>query len=107
VRSDEKHEDGRDPGDSEEHPEHRGGLLLGTELVETGADRGSQVRPELMLAFFRALIRNTFNGDAIALALLSAKSASGASDEEVRLLAEAIRNERPACNTLSGMFSSF
>jgi len=53
------------------------------------------------------LIRNTFNGDAIRLALMWAQSESGASDEEVRLLVQAVRNETPACNGMRGMFEPF
>lgn len=82
--------------------------MRGTELVahEEG-DRGPHVRPELLLRFVQALIRNTFNGDAIRLALMWAQSESGASDEEVRLLMQAVRNERPACNGMGGMFEPF
>lgn len=79
-------------------PGDRGGLLLGTELVEAGADPGPHVRTEFVLAFMRALIKNTMNGDVLALSIAAAQHQTGASDEEVRLLAEAVRNERPICN---------
>jgi hypothetical protein len=54
----------------------------------------------------RALIKNTMNGDVIALSLMDARRQTGASDEEVRLLTEAVRNERPICNS-SDFFPKF
>ena len=73
-------------------------MLRGDELVAAGTPPGPKVRPELLIAFFRALIKNTMNGDVIAIALMRARSESGASEEEVQALVQAIRNERPACN---------
>ena len=106
MRSDTQPEDRGRPREAEEGPERGGGLLRGVELVAAGAHPGPQVRPELVIAFVRALIKNTMNGDVIALALMRARSESGASEEEVRALVQAIRNERPACNC-SDMFPDF
>lgn len=106
MRSDTQPEDRDRPREAEGDSERGRGLLRGTELVAEGAPARPHVRPELLLAFFRALIKNTMNGDVIAISLMRARSESGASDEEVRALVQAIRNERPACNT-SDMFPDF
>ena len=98
MRSDTQSEDRGRPCRVEASVERGCRVLRGDELVEERADPRPQVRPELVLAFMRALIRNTMNGDVIALCLMSARRQTGASDEEIQLLTEAIRNERPLCN---------
>jgi hypothetical protein len=106
VRRTQKHEDGHEPEPREGYSEHRGGVLLRSQQLASGAHPRPNVRPEFLLAFVRALIRNTTNGDLIALSIIAAKSETGASDEEVQVLADAIRNERPVCNR-SDFFPDF
>lgn len=103
MRSNSKPEDRDRPRDLEDSTRDRGGVLLRNELVETGAGSRPQVRPSLVIAFIRALIQNTTSGDLIALSLYRARDESGASEEEVQMLTEAIRAERPLCNR-SDMF---
>lgn len=64
----------------------------------------TQVSRELMLAFIRRLVRETRNGDVLTLAIYAARKESGASDEEVALLCEALINERGPENE---MFADF
>ncbi len=68
--------------------------MRGDELVATDApaDR-PHVRGELLIEFVKALIRNTVNGDAIFLSLCAAQSITGATDEEVEILTQALRQE--------------
>lgn len=88
-------------------PSDSSGVLLRLEQLEAGADPGPQVGPELFLAFVQALVQNTHNGDLLHLALAQAKRASGASDEEVQRLVQAIRNERPLCNRHPDFYGEF
>lgn len=88
-------------------PSDRGGVLVRHEQLAERGDPGPQVSPALFLAFVRALVQNTHNGDVIHLALAQAKRASGASEEEVQRLVQAIRNEHPACNRHPDFYGSF
>jgi protoporphyrinogen oxidase len=60
----------------------------------------TQVSRELMSAFVRALIRNSWNGDVLTLSMYAAREESGASDEEVELLCQALLNERGGENSM-------
>jgi hypothetical protein len=53
-----------------------------------------QVRPEVLLEFVRALVRNTCGGDIIALSLMQVKSRVDATDEEMATLVAAIKQTR-------------
>ena len=52
------------------------------------------VRPGVMLAFVRALVRNTWSGDVLTLTLLQTKTDADATDEEIASLKAAILQER-------------
>ena len=63
-----------------------------------------QVSRELMSAFVRALIRNSWNGDVLTLSVYAARGETDASDEEVALLCQGLLNERGGENA---MFADF
>ena len=63
-----------------------------------------QISRELMSAFVRALIRNSWNGDVLTLSVYAARKEANASDEEVELLCQALINERGGENS---MFTAF
>jgi hypothetical protein len=52
------------------------------------------IRPEVLLEFVRALVRNTCGGDVIALALYATRDAVNATDEEMAALVAAIKQTR-------------
>jgi len=68
-------------------------LIDPVQHLEDGSPR-QNVNYELMLEFVRALVRNTSSGDVIMLSIYAARSRSGASDEEVSLLIDAIEHEQ-------------
>lgn len=88
-------------------PSDRGRVLVRIEQLAERTDRGPQVRPEFLIAFVRALIRGTFSGDTLMLALYAARDASGATEGEMKVFLEAIRNERAGHTPFSGMFQDF
>lgn len=55
---------------------------------------GATVRPEVLLEFVRALVRNTCGGDIIALSLMQVRSRVDATDEEMAVLVAAIKQTR-------------
>jgi len=60
---------------------------------EEGRAGVPQLRTEILVEFTRALIRENPNKDMIYLALMAARSATGATDEEMRALSVAVLDE--------------
>jgi len=108
MRSLADHEDGQGPEPHTRGSEHRGGLLRGAELLVAGADHGSPpVRAEVLLALIVSLIEETRSGDALAIALYRTRSLSGATEEEMEFLVEAIRKVRSGVPRPRGMYPEF
>lgn len=54
----------------------------------------NQLRPEIILAFVRSLIRNTYSSDKVMLCIYSARDKTNASPEEVEILTNLIADMR-------------
>lgn len=52
------------------------------------------IRPEVLLEFVRALVRNTCGGDVISLSLMQAKRKASATEEEMAALVAAVKQTR-------------
>jgi hypothetical protein len=59
---------------------------------------GAPIRLEVILEFARQLVHNTLSRDALALAVYAARDRTGASDEEMTVLLEAVQSEHAAFN---------
>lgn len=69
-----------------------------------GARAHSAARVDLLVAFTRALIRHHPSGDAIMLSLYHAQHETGASDEEVAVMTEAVLGEAAQSPWPKGFF---
>lgn len=56
------------------------------------------MRLEVVLEFTRQLVHNTVSRDVLALAVYAARDRTGASDEEMTALLEAVQNEHATFN---------
>lgn len=74
---------------------HRSGVLQRSEqLEESKAIVGpNQVRPELLLAFVKHLIKSSHGGDSLMLALYAAVDETKATEQEQKVMLMAIKGE--------------
>ena len=76
---------------------NRPGMLQRNEQLAQREDtRSNQIpvlRPEILLEFIRALIKNNPNGDILYLSIMAAADKTNATEEEIELLKRAIREE--------------
>jgi hypothetical protein len=80
-------------GAVEEGPSDRSGVQLQPEHLEAGAE-GPNIRPEVVLAFVRLLVRSTMSYDVLYLTLMATQTETGATPEEMKILTEAVMAER-------------
>lgn len=68
---------------------------MNTQLIgsESLTNQCQPVSPKLMLEFVKALVQETHNSDVFIIAIMRAQRASGASDEEVQILSDAVKAE--------------
>jgi len=80
----------------EEVTVYRGGMLQRNEQLAKRAAGGSNEiplpRPEFLIEFVRAIIKNNPNGDILYLSIMAAADKTNASKDEIKMLTQAVRD---------------